>query len=111
MDRKSVNKHGTQLIEFCKTTGILILNGRISHDRGIGCFTRDDKTGRSVVDYAIARPMTLKSVSYFNVTGSCVSVYADEDTHRRMGSRFSFMYMLHIRTLKDKQTQILKSIH
>ena len=25
MDRKSVNKHGPQLIEFCKTTGMLIL--------------------------------------------------------------------------------------
>ena len=44
MDRKSANKHSTQLIEFCKTTGMLILNGRISHDRGIGCFTRDDTT-------------------------------------------------------------------
>ena len=68
MDRKSVNKHDTQLIEFCKTTGMLILNGRISHDRGIGCFTRDDTTGRSVVDYAIASPVILKSVSYFKVS-------------------------------------------
>ena len=54
MDGNVVNKHGRQLIEFCKATKMLILNGRLGHDRGIGCFTRDDTTGRSVVDYAKA---------------------------------------------------------
>ena len=68
IDRKSVNKHGMQSIEFCKTTGMLILNGRISHDRSIRCFTRDDATMRSVVDYAIASPVILKSVNYFKVS-------------------------------------------
>ena len=67
MDKNSVNKHGSQLIEFCRETGTLILNGRLSHDRGIGRFTRDDTTGRSVVDYAIGSPSILKSVDYFEV--------------------------------------------
>ena len=31
MDKKSVNKHGSQLIEFCRETGLLILNGWLSH--------------------------------------------------------------------------------
>ena len=60
MDGNLVNKHGRQLIEFCKATGMLILNGRLGRDRGIGCFTRDDTTGRSVVDYAII-------IDYFEV--------------------------------------------
>ena len=55
-DKSAINKHGIQLLELCKSAGILILNGRIGHDRGIGEFTRDDTTGKSVVDYAIGTP-------------------------------------------------------
>ena len=40
-----------------------------------------------------------------------VRMYVDEDTFRCMGSRFYCRYMIHVRTLKDKQTQILKSMH
>ena len=65
MDSNFVNKHGTQLIEFCRATGMVIFGGRLSHDRGIGHFTRDDTTGRSVVDYAIGSPDILKSVDHF----------------------------------------------
>ena len=45
MDRTVVNKHGRQLIEYCKATGMLIFKGRLSRDRGIGCFTGDNTTG------------------------------------------------------------------
>ena len=61
-DKSAVNKHGIQLLELCKSAGILILNGRIGHDRGIGEFTRDDTTGKSVVDYAIGTPMLFNLV-------------------------------------------------
>ena len=61
-DKSAVNKHGIQLLELCKSAGILILNGRIGHDKGIGEFTRDDTTGKSVVDYAIATPKLFKLV-------------------------------------------------
>ena len=67
MDKNSVNKHGSELIEFCRETGMFIFNGRLSHNRGIGRFTRDDTTGRSVVNYAIGSPLILKSVDYFEV--------------------------------------------
>ena len=46
---------------------MVILNGRLSHDQGIGRFTWDDTTGRSVVDYAIGSPRILKSVDYFEL--------------------------------------------
>ena len=55
-DKSAVNKHGIQLLELCKSAGILTLNGRIGHDNGIGEFTRDVTTGKSVVDYAIGTP-------------------------------------------------------
>ena len=45
----------------------MIVNGRLSHDRDIGCFTRDDTTGRSVVDYAICSPAVLNLINYFEV--------------------------------------------
>ena len=52
-DKLAVNKHGIKLLDLCKSAGILILNGRIGHDKGIGESTRDDTTGKSVVNYAI----------------------------------------------------------
>ena len=67
MDGNIVNKHGRQLIEFCKATGMLIINGRLGRDWGIGCFTRDDATGRSVVDYAISSLNLLDIIDYFEV--------------------------------------------
>ena len=51
------NRHGPRLIDFCKATDLIIFNGRLGHDHGLGEFTRDDTTGRSVVDYAIGSPV------------------------------------------------------
>ena len=50
------NKHGIQLLELCKTIGLLIINGRLGQDKGIGDFTRQDTTGCSVVDYMLCNP-------------------------------------------------------
>ena len=67
MDRHIVNKHGRQLLGFCKATVILILNGRLSRVQGIGCFTGDGMTGRSVVDYAISSLALFEIIDYFEV--------------------------------------------
>ena len=67
MDIGPVNKRGKQLLEFCNTCGLIILNGRVGRDKGIGKFTRIDTTGNSVVDYLICRPESARLVSYFNV--------------------------------------------
>ena len=45
------NTFGCRLIELCRIVGLLILNGRIGSDKGIGDFSRDSTTGKSVVDY------------------------------------------------------------
>ena len=67
MDIGPVNKRGKQLLEFCNTCGLIILNGRVGRDKGIGKFTRIDTTGNSVVDYLICRPESAHLVCYFNV--------------------------------------------
>ena len=69
MDKAPMNKYGSRLIEFCKVTDMLIFNGRLGDDFGVGEFTRDDTTGRSVVDYAIGTPVIYNSVLVFKVLG------------------------------------------
>ena len=68
-DNKIVNKHGIHLLNLCKSAGMLILNGRIDRDKGIGDFTRDDTTGKSVVDYVISTPKLFKLVQNFRIHG------------------------------------------
>ena len=51
--RKNVDNFGKLLLELCKAAGMLILNGRLSADRGIGRCTRMADNSASVVDYII----------------------------------------------------------
>ena len=53
MDTRKIDKHGRDLLDLCKSTNMVILNGRIGLDKGIGHFTRIDTTGCSVVDYLL----------------------------------------------------------
>ena len=46
---------------------MLIFNGRFGKDKGIGDFTRDDTTGRSVVDYVLGTPKLLDIVTTFYI--------------------------------------------
>ena len=66
-DASTINKHGRELLGLCKSTGLLIFNGRLGQDRGIGEYTRDDTTGRSVVDYVIRTPLLFLMVNDFRV--------------------------------------------
>ena len=70
MDNKPTNSHGTQLIDLCKDAGLLILNGRVGKDRNVGKFTRDDTTGSSIIDYAIATPHLFEGIHEFQIGSS-----------------------------------------
>ena len=63
---KVVNRYGRELITLCKTNSLVLLNGRFSHDRGIGNYTRLDTTGMSVVDLC---NYTVRNQG--NLTSSC----------------------------------------
>ena len=67
MDACHMNSHGRDLIEFCKCVGLLIVNGRVEEDHGIGEFTRVDTTGSSLVDYVISSPGLFKQFRSFQV--------------------------------------------
>ena len=47
---------GSELLDFCKQTGVRILNGRAGVDVDIGKCTYVSGAGRSLVDYVIASP-------------------------------------------------------
>ena len=66
-DKGRINKHGAQLIELCKTIGLLMLNGREGNDKGIGEFTRVDTTGCSTVDYMICNPELFDMITDFMI--------------------------------------------
>ena len=52
---KGFNHFGTKkLLDFCKLTGLRILNGRVGLDKNIGKCTYVGSTGKSFVDYIIA---------------------------------------------------------
>ena len=61
------NKHGTKLLDLCRATGLLILNGRVGKDKGIGEYTRVDTTGWSVVDYMISNPELIAQIEDFKI--------------------------------------------
>ena len=71
-----VNNNGVNLIEFCKTFGLKIVNGRFGDDKGIGKFTCYNKNdGKSTVDYVIMSECLLHMIYDFDVDSfdSCMS--------------------------------------
>ena len=51
------NNFGNILIEFCRNNNMIICNGRVGKDKGVGEFTCKNS---SVVDYCIVSPNLLK---------------------------------------------------
>ena len=66
-DTRPANTQGMSLIEFCRDTGLLIMNGRIGSDKGVGDFTRMGIAESSVVDYIIASPAMLDMLRDFQI--------------------------------------------
>ena len=67
MDKSHINRHGSQLIELCKSVGIVIFYGRIGTDKGVGEYTRVDATDCSVADYMIGSPSLLDRIINFTI--------------------------------------------
>ena len=53
---RGFNRFGSELLDFCKQTGMRILNGRAGVDGDIGKCTYVGSAWRSLVDYVIASP-------------------------------------------------------
>ena len=64
---KTVNTYGRRLLEFCRYTGVRILNGRLFKDKKVGDFTHIDVHGYSVIDYLLSVPSAAKNITDFEI--------------------------------------------
>ena len=65
-DNVETNNRGKELLELCKSLGLVILNGRKTGDL-FGAYTSFQWNGNSVVDYVMASQSLYSSISYFQV--------------------------------------------
>ena len=63
---KVTNKHGTQLIQLCRSLGLYIVNGRLRGD-SFGRYTYSSPLGNSTVDYFIT-DLNLAAIRAFTVS-------------------------------------------
>ena len=56
------------MLDFCKETGLRIVNGRVGNDKGIGKCTYVGSAGKSVVDYVIASQCLFPVINTFEVS-------------------------------------------
>ena len=66
-DKGHVNNNGLLLLDFCKQTGLRIMNGRVGADKGIGKYTFVGSRGSSVVDYVLSSQDLFKCIKHFQV--------------------------------------------
>ena len=62
-----VNLYGRELVEMCKAIDLVILHGRFDTDRAVGKYTRNDSTGKSVVDYVISHKSSINIIGNFRI--------------------------------------------
>ena len=68
MDVGPINQHGRELLQMCRTTGLVIVNGRRGYDKHIGNFTYVDTAGKSLVDYVVASPNVFRNIENFKLS-------------------------------------------
>ena len=64
---KIINANGRKLLDVCKLNTLRTANGRLGSDKGVGKYTYVGSTGRNVIDYVIATPNLLNTISTFRV--------------------------------------------
>ena len=62
-----LDNYGRRLLDLCKSTDLLIANGRLGDDKDIGEFTCVTSRGRSVVDYLLLSLQNFDCVSHFSI--------------------------------------------
>ena len=63
-DVHDLDLHGKKLIDLCKTQNLLIVNGRVGEDKGVGQFTSKNN---SVIDYVLAPPNFFSQFHTFQI--------------------------------------------
>ena len=79
---KGFNRYGSELLDFCKQTGLRILNGRVGNNENIGKCTYVVSTSKSLVDYVISSQQLFPLINIFDVDESnilsdhCVVIFS-----------------------------------
>ena len=84
-DKGTLNNNGTLLLDFCKQTGLRLLNGRVGMDKSIGKVTFVGNRGSSVVDYMVCSPELFQFIEKFKVGDP--NIISD---HCEIGLSFTF---------------------
>ena len=66
-DEGHSNSNGHLLLDFCKQTGLRIMNGRVGNDKGVGKYTFVGRRGGSLVDYVLSSQSLISLVKTFDV--------------------------------------------
>ena len=66
-DEGHTNSNGLLFLDFCRQTGLRIMNGRVGNDEGVGKYTFVGSRGSSLVDYVLASQDMFYFVKYFCV--------------------------------------------
>jgi len=64
---KNVNENVKCLLDFCKMSGLKVLNGRVGKDSQIGKFTCVTSRGSSVIDLVMCTPLLFSCIDQFEV--------------------------------------------
>ena len=92
---KTRNNFGYKLVETCKVNNMLIANGRLGDDKGVGMVTSKSV---STIDYLIASPQCFNNIENFQVLPFCPIL---SDIH----SPLSFEYKLTIPQITETDTE------
>ena len=63
LDKRPINSHGRELLNLCKATGLLIVNGRLGNDG----YTWVNNGNAGVNDYMIASTSLFQNIEHFSV--------------------------------------------
>ena len=66
-DMRPMNNNGRLLLDICKISGLIIVNGRLGDDKGVGRATRVMGDHSTVVDYVIATPKLFDQITHFQI--------------------------------------------
>ena len=66
---KVINAHGHLLLDFCRSTSLIMLNRRSGSDKDIGNFTCHTHRGNSLIDYVLVSKDLFTKVNTFDVEG------------------------------------------
>lgn len=93
-DKGHTNSNGMAFVDFCKQSGLLILNGRCGDDASVGKYTFVGSRDSSMVDYVFASESLFNFISSFTVhdpnslTDHCLIEYTFQNIVVDYGATF-----------------------